>query len=133
MDLIAGRIQGYIIALPGVLTHVRSGAIRAIALASDRRSQVMPELVTTVEQGFPRIIGASWFGPATRVGTPPGRLARLIEAFQATMTDPAIRRRLEDAGLDIPADTGADSYRRLIREDFERWDRVARRAGLRQQ
>lgn len=126
-------LQGYIIALPGVLTHVRSGAIRAIALASDRRSQVMPELVTTVEQGFPRIIGASWFGPATRVGTPPGRLARLIEAFQATMTDPAIRRRLEDAGLDIPADTGADSYRRLIREDFERWDRVARRAGLRRQ
>lgn len=126
-------LQGYIIALPGVLTHVRSGAIRAIALASDRRSQVMPELVTTVEQGFPRIIGASWFGPATRVGTPPGRLARLIEAFQATMTDPAIRRRLEDAGLDIPADTGADSYRRLIREDFERRDRVARRAGLRRQ
>ena len=82
-------LQGYIIALPGVLTHVRSGAIRTIALASDRRSQVMPELVTTVEQGFPRIIGASWFGPATRVGTPPGRLARLIEAFQATMTDPA--------------------------------------------
>jgi tripartite-type tricarboxylate transporter receptor subunit TctC len=133
VDLIAGRIQGYIIALPGVLTHVRSGAIRAVALASERRSHVMPELRTTVEQGFPQIIGASWFGPATRVGTPPERLARLVEAFQATMADPVTRQKLQEAGLDIPADTSAAFYRRLIREDFERWDRVARRAGLRQQ
>jgi len=131
-DLLAGRVQAYTIGLPGILAHVRSGGLRALAIASETRSHVMPELPTTVEQGFPNIINASWFGVAVRAGTPADRQARLGEAVQQMLREPAVRSRLSEAGLDVATETSPASFDALIREDRARWQLVVRRGNLRQ-
>lgn len=130
-DLLAGRVQAYTIALPGILAHVRSGGLRAIAIASATRSHVMPELPTTVEQGFPGIINASWFGVVARAGTPPDRLARLGEGVSRMLREPAIRSRLTEAGVDVESQTSPAAFDAMIREDRARWDMVVRRGNLR--
>lgn len=130
-DLLAGRVQAYTIALPGILAHVRSGGLRALAIASHRRSHVMPELPTTVEQGFPGIITASWFGVVVRSGTPPARLARLGEAVTQMLGDPTVRSRLTEAGVDVERETSPAAFDAMIREDRARWDLVVRRGNLR--
>lgn len=131
-DLLAGRVQAYTIALPGILTHVRAGGLRALAIASVTRSTVMPDLATTVEQGFPDILSASWFGVVARAGTPPDRLARLGQSVARLLANPAVRARLSEAGLDVVAETSPASFGRLIREDRAQWDRVVQRGNLRQ-
>ncbi|WP_304815325.1 tripartite tricarboxylate transporter substrate binding protein [Falsiroseomonas sp.] len=130
-DLLAGRLHGYTIALPGILSNVRAGGLRAIALAAERRSAVMPELATTVEQGFPNIITASWFGLVARAGTPEDRLQRLGEAMSAAIARPVIRSRLTEAGLDVVERTDPASFNALIVEDRARWETVVRRGNLR--
>lgn len=130
-DLLAGRVQAYTIALPGILAHIRSGGLRALAIASATRSHVMPELPTTVEQGFPGIITSSWFGVVVRSGTPPARLARLSDAVSQMLTDPAVRSRLTEAGVDVERTTSPAAFDAMIREDRARWDLVVRRGNLR--
>ncbi|MBX9749235.1 MAG: tripartite tricarboxylate transporter substrate binding protein [Roseococcus sp.] len=130
-DLLAGRVQAYTIALPGILAHVRAGGLRALAIASATRSHVMPELPTTVEQGFPGIINASWFGVVVRAGTPPDRLARLGEGVSRMLREPAIRSRLTEAGVDVETQTSPAAFDAMIREDRARWDMVVRRGNLR--
>ncbi|WP_207538613.1 Bug family tripartite tricarboxylate transporter substrate binding protein [Sabulicella rubraurantiaca] len=130
-DLLAGRVEAYTIALPGILTHIRSGGLRAIAIASTTRSPVMPELATTVEQGFRGIISASWFGVVVRAGTPPERLLRLSQSVSKLLADPAVRARLSEAGVDVAPETSPESFDALIREDRARWDLVVRRGNLR--
>jgi tripartite-type tricarboxylate transporter receptor subunit TctC len=130
-DLLAGRVEAYTIALPGILSHVRSGGLRAIAIASATRSPVMPQLATTVEQGFPGIITASWFGVVVRAGTPPERLARLSQSVRRLLADPGVRARLVEAGVDVAPGTDHESFAALIREDRARWDLVVRRGNLR--
>ena len=130
-DLIAGRVQAYAIALPGILSQVRAGALRPLAIASTRRSAVMPDLPTTVEQGFPGIISASWFGVVVRADTPADRLARLGAAIDLLLKDPQIRTRLTEAGLDVVDETSPASFDAMIREDRARWETVVRRGNLR--
>ncbi len=131
-DLLAGRVQSYAIALPGILPHIRSGGLRPLAIASATRSPVMPELPTTVEQGFPGIITASWFGVVARAGTPPERLARLGQSVARLVADPVMRSRLSEAGVDVTPDAGPAYFDTLIREDRARCELVVRRGNLRQ-
>ena len=130
-DLLAGRVEAYTIALPGILPHLRAGGLRAIAIAAATRSPAMPHLATTVEQGFPGIITASWFGLVVRAGTPPERLGRLSQSVGRLLAEPAVRARLVEAGVDVPTGTDVESFAALIREDRARWDLVVRRGNLR--
>ena len=131
-DLIAGRVQAYAIALPGILAQIRAGGLRAIAIAVDRRSQVMPDLLTTKEQGFPNIISASWFGVVVKSGTPSDRRLVLAQALNRTLQDAEVRRKLIEAGLDVAEEANPDSFDSMIREDRDRWRRVVERGNLKQ-
>lgn len=131
-DLLAGRVQAYAIALPGILAQIRAGGLRAIAIASDKRSVVMPELSTAKEQGFPKIISASWFGVVVKAGTSADRINALAHALTRTIQDAEVRRKLTEAGLDVADENDPTSFDRMIREDRERWRLVVERGNLRQ-
>lgn len=131
-DLLAGRVQAYTIALAGVLPHVQSGALRALAIARRQRSAVMPELPTTAEEGFPVIVMSSWFGLVSRAGTPPERIARLHATLNATLAEPETVARLLAGGLDVEPSPDPEAFGAMMREDLALWDEVARRGNLRQ-
>ncbi|MDB5415183.1 MAG: tripartite tricarboxylate transporter substrate binding protein [Rubritepida sp.] len=131
-DLLAGRFQAYTIALAGILPHVQSGAIRALAIAGTRRSAVMPDLPTTAEQGFPDLVVASLFGLVSKAGTPAERITLLHATLNAVLAEPETTQRLFASGLEIDPSPDPAAFGRTIREDFERWDTVARRGNLRQ-
>ena len=131
-DLLAGRVDAYTIALGGILSHVQSGALRALAIAGRTRSQVMPDLPTTVEAGFPDVIFSSWFGLATTAGTPPDRVRRLHAVLNEVLSQPEVLRRLLGVGLDVEPSPTPEDFGRFVAEDHALWQRVARRGNLRQ-
>lgn len=131
-DVLAGRVQAYTIALAGILPHVQSGALRALAIARRQRSAVMPELPTTVEEGFPQIVMSSWFGLVSRAGTPRDRILLLHATLNAALAEPETAARLLAGGLDVEPSPDPESFGAMMREDLALWEEVARRGNLRQ-
>jgi tripartite-type tricarboxylate transporter receptor subunit TctC len=129
-DVIAGRLQLFTNAAAPLKPHIQSGALRAIALAAPKRSEIMPELPTTGEQGFPGIISSTWYGIMVPAGTPAPRIAALHAALNATLAVPETKRRLIDEGVEIEASPTPADYGRFLVEDRERWIDVVKRANL---
>jgi tripartite-type tricarboxylate transporter receptor subunit TctC len=131
-DLLAGRLQAYLIPLPGVQAAVRSGELRAIAVSYRTPLKAIPEVATTVAQGFPDLISFTWTGIEVRAGTPPGIVARLGAALNAALVDTELRRKLDESGVEAAERTDPDSFRALVLEDKARAEAVIRRFNLRE-
>ncbi|MDB5413434.1 MAG: tripartite tricarboxylate transporter substrate binding protein [Rubritepida sp.] len=100
-DLFAGRIQLMFNLVTGAQPQVRAGQVRAIAVLSDRRSTVLPDVPTTAELGMPGLEFGSWFCLMLPKGTP-APIAQAINAVvNEILEDPDSRQRLEAQGLDI--------------------------------
>ena len=129
-DVLAGVVDFMVEGFPSLLPHVRSGALRALALAAPQRSANLPELPTTDEAGLPGFHVSNWhavFAPAT---TPPALVARQEEIVRAGMAVPATRQRLTETGLDLVGSTAAE-LERFWDGQFALWIPVVRASGAR--
>ena len=115
-DLIAGQVSAMLTDLPQAIPQVKAGKLRAIALADETRAAALPEVPTFAEAGLPGFESKSWYGLLLRSGTSPERVARLHEAFAAALKDPAVKAKLEQAGLDIIGSSAAEFGLHLKRE-----------------
>jgi tripartite-type tricarboxylate transporter receptor subunit TctC len=130
IDLMSGRVQ---LAITNTLTAtplVRSGRIRAIAVTSPERTQIMPELPTIAESGIPGYELRSWYGLIAPRKTPPARVAALNGAVGAVMTDPAITERLAADGAEAAAPNTSEQFMSIISNEIKRWDGFLQRARL---
>ncbi|HEV7264773.1 MAG TPA: tripartite tricarboxylate transporter substrate-binding protein [Falsiroseomonas sp.] len=131
-DVIAGRLQILTNASAPLQPHIAAGRLRALAIAGKTRSAALPDIPTSVEQGFPELDSATWYALLATGGTPPDRIAVLHKALNDTLADPAIRNRLVENGVDeiAPSPTPADLATLLV-EERRRWRQVVQRANLR--
>ncbi len=131
-DALAGRIDILTNASAPLQPHIESGRLRALAIAGRTRSAALPNVPTSVEQGFPDLDSATWYALLTTGGTPPARIAVLHAALNAVLADQEVRRRLVEHGVDeiAPSSTPAD-LTRFLAEDRTRWRRVVERAQMR--
>jgi tripartite-type tricarboxylate transporter receptor subunit TctC len=129
-DLLAGRVQLAFDNLPQILPHVRSGAVRALAVTSSTRSRFAPELPTMVEAGVPGFDITSWFGLTAPQGTPEPIIARCNAILRAATRDPALLQALEAQGAEplsmTPAEFGA-----FLRSERDRYGEIIRVSGAR--
>lgn len=131
-DAIAGRIDILTNASAPLLPHISTGALRPLAIAGRTRSAALPDLSTSVEQGFPDLDSATWYAILATGGTPPDRIAALHAALNAVLAEPEVRRRLVESGVDeiAPSPSPAD-LTRFLAADRTRWTQVVERARLR--
>ena len=127
-DLIAGQVQMMFADLPVLLPPVRSGALRAIALAGAERSPLLPEVPTTAEAGLPQIRAENWYGMVAPARTPEPALAALREATVRALRDPEVAGALREQGASA-AGGGSEEFAAFVRAETARWGEVARRSG----
>ncbi|MGK7866032.1 Bug family tripartite tricarboxylate transporter substrate binding protein [Falsiroseomonas sp. E2-1-a20] len=133
-DLIAGRLDLLTNASAPLQPHIEAEKIRAIAIAGQSRSVALPNLSTSVEQGFPELDSSTWYGLLAPAGTPADRIAVLHAAAVAAMNQEDVKRRLIASGVDEIAPSPEPAhFTRLLASDRERWARVVERANLRVQ
>jgi tripartite-type tricarboxylate transporter receptor subunit TctC len=133
-DLIAGRLDLLTNASAPLQPHIEAEKIRAIAIAGQSRSVALPNLSTSVEQGFPELDSSTWYGLLAPAGTPADRIAVLHAAAVAAMNQEDVKRRLIASGVDEIAPSPEPAhFTRLLAADRERWARVVERANLRVQ
>ena len=126
-DLIAGQVQGAVDALPNSLPHIRSGAVRALAWLSDKRSDVLPDLPTAAET-VPGYEVRTWSGVGVPRGTPPEIIATLNREINAALADAAVQARLVEVG-GTPIVLSAAAFGKLIADDTEKWAKVVKLSG----
>ena len=131
-DLLAGRLDAYLIPLPGIQSAVRAGELRAIAVSYKAPLAALPDVPTTVAQGFPNLISFTWTGLEVRTGTSPEIVAALGAALNASLADPALRQKLAESGVEATERTDPASFRALVLEDKARAEAVIRRFNLRE-
>lgn len=131
-DALSGRIDVLTNASAPLQPHIESGRLRAIAVAGRTRSAALPEVPTSVEQGFADLDSATWYALLATSGTPPARIAVLHQALNAVLADAEVQRRLVEHGVDeiAPSPEPAD-LTRFLAEERARWRRVVERAQLR--
>ncbi len=127
-DLLAGRVQIAFDNLPQILPHVRSGAVRALAVTSATRSRFAPELPTMAEAGVQGFDVTSWFGVTAPLGTPPEIVARLNAAMRASVAEPAVQEQLAGMGAE-PLSMTADEFGAFLRAERVRYAEIIRVSG----
>jgi tripartite-type tricarboxylate transporter receptor subunit TctC len=127
-DLLAGSVQLVIADQANLMPHVKSGKLRALAVASAKRSPGAPELPTVAEAGVPGFQAVAWNGLVGPAGMSPDVVQRINRVFVDTMAVPDIRARLLDAGLD-PIGDSPDSFGRFIPAEIAKWSKIAKDVG----
>ena len=124
-DLVANQVQMSFFTTAGLLPLISGGRVRPIAIASARRSALVPDLATFGEQGMPGFEATTWFGVSLPKGSPAEAVKRLHAVFTQALKVPEVRERLTAQGFDIVASTPSD-FDAFVRAEMQRWSKVVK-------
>jgi tripartite-type tricarboxylate transporter receptor subunit TctC len=127
-DLVTGRVQAGMDALPNSLPHIRSGAVRALAVMSAQRNPAIPD-VSAISETIPGLAINAGTGIGVPARTPPEIIERLNRDINACLADPALKARYADVGA-VPIILTPAEARARIASDTEKWRKVIEQAGL---
>lgn len=129
-DLVAGQIQLLFADLPVILPHIQARALTPIALAARARSPSLPDLPTTGEYGFPRLLAENWYCMVGPAQLPAAVRARLSSAAKQASESASVRDGLAAQGAEA-AWTSPQEFAALVQEESAGWRQVARSANVR--
>jgi len=127
-DLLAGQVQVMFADTPSSIEHVKAGKLRALAVTTAERSEILPG-VPTVSEFLPGFEASNWFGVAAPRNTPPEIIDKLNKEINVALAEPDIKARLADLGAASLTGSPAD-FGRFIAAEAERWSKVIRAANI---
>jgi tripartite-type tricarboxylate transporter receptor subunit TctC len=127
-DTISGHVQGAFVTMTGALPHIKSGALRLLAVAGKNRSEFMPDAPTIAEtvSGYEAY---SWLGLGVARGTPADIITRLNSEINAGLADPTTQERLA-AVATTPIVHTPESFGAFMAGEVEKWGRVIKASGI---
>lgn len=128
-DLIGGQISLIFGNVPAVLSHVRSGALRGIAVTSAKRVSTIAEFPTIAESGVPGFEASTWFGLFAAPGTPRDIVSRLNAASREALQPADVREKLLALGMFAVA-SPADEFQKFVEAEYVKWGKVIKDTGL---
>jgi tripartite-type tricarboxylate transporter receptor subunit TctC len=128
-DLVSGEIATSLTFYSAVAPHLRSGRVRALAVASQRRLTVLPEVPTFAEAGMAGIDVKGWLAIFVPAGTPKEVTQRLNQELVRIIKLPEISEQLVATGAEVIGDS-QDEAAAYLRREFELWSRLIRERGI---
>jgi tripartite-type tricarboxylate transporter receptor subunit TctC len=128
-DVLGGHVDFYMGTMVQLLPMVRANRLIGIAVTSRERSAAAPEIPTLVESGLPDVVVDLWWGVLTASRTSPGTVSALNAAINRVMGTPAAAEFLAREG-GVPAQRSPEEFANLLRSELQRWESVARQAGI---
>lgn len=121
--LLSGDVDMALLPAAAVMPHVKSGKIKALAIASAKRSTALPDLPTLAESGIAGIEADAWIGFIAPAKTPASVLQRLHDEIAQVLAEPAVKEKLRSQYMDAVGNTPAE-FRSLLAADAMRWKPV---------
>jgi tripartite-type tricarboxylate transporter receptor subunit TctC len=127
-DTLGGQVQLAFVTLPAAMQYVKAGKLKALAIASDRRSAVVPD-IPTIAETVPGCVVNSWYGALAPAKTPPAIVAKLQAAFAKVLAMPEVKEKLFAQGAEAQSSTSAEFAAR-IHDELREWEYVIREAKI---
>jgi tripartite-type tricarboxylate transporter receptor subunit TctC len=128
-DLLGGRLTMSFSNVVNAAPLVREGKLRAFAVTSRKRSVAAPDLPTMAEVGYPGFEAVPWFGLLAPTGTPQAVIDKVHQETAKILAMPDVRKRFEDAGLDVIGSSPAE-FADVIKTEIPYWAKIIKEAGI---
>ena len=128
-DLASGNVAILFDSLASVMPHVKSGAVKPLALNAAKRSALLPNVPTLKEAGVPDIQANTWYGVYATAGTPPATLQKISAAMAQVMKDPDTIRRLADVGA-VAGTMDPAQFDAFSRSEYARYGKLIAELGV---
>ncbi len=128
-DLLGGQVQVMVAPLQSVVSHVKSGKLRALGVTGTQRSPSVPDVPTIAESGVPGYEAVGWFGLMAPAGTPREVVLTLNREIIRILQLPDVKARLLELGA-APANTTPEQFLEFIRGDNAKWAKLIRERGI---
>jgi tripartite-type tricarboxylate transporter receptor subunit TctC len=127
-DMLAGQVQVIFDNMPSIIPHIKSGALRALAVTTAARAAELPD-VPTVGETVKDYEASAWFGIGAPKGTPPEVIARLNKEVNEILAEPTIKQRLAELG-GVPIVATPAEFGKIIADETAKWEKVVNFAGI---
>ena len=128
-DLIGANVNAMSAEVPVLMPQIKAEKAKFLAVAAQSRSDVIPDVPTWPELGYPDVVADNWSGVLAPPRTPPAIVAKLNAAFNAVVKDPEVKRKLADNGVSTIGGTPED-LTALITSETARWHKVVAATGV---
>lgn len=129
VDIIGGHLPMGVTSVLTALPHVRSGALRVVGVAADRRMPLFPDAMTFKEAGLNGVESLSWYGLFGPAGLPAPIVAQINQDLKKVAADPVVQKQMHDQGADITLTPPAE-FRTFLASETKKWSLVAQRGGI---
>jgi tripartite-type tricarboxylate transporter receptor subunit TctC len=127
-DVIAGHVQMMFATASSVVPHIQDGKVRPLAVATLKRTAVLPDIPTIDELGIKNFDATTWHGLVAPARTPNDVVATLNQALVATLDDPGVKKSLSDLGVDVIGGTPED-FAAYIKSEIPKWTAIIKASG----
>ena len=127
-DLMSGNVQSMFQLITGIAGQVKGGKVKPIAVLSNKRSSVLPDVPTTAEAGIPGLESGTWFGLLAPKGTPRPIIDRMNAEVNKLLAQPAFRQKVQEMGMD-PLGGTPEQFAKFLDEEIKRWAEVVKISG----
>ncbi len=128
-SMLAGQPELSFLTVPSVLSYVKSGRLKALAVSGEQRSPSLPDVPTTKEAGVPKMVGVNWNAVFAPTKTPLPVIARLNRELAAVMNLPEVRAQVAEQAFEVSTDT-SEQATILIEEEINRWAGVVKAGNI---
>jgi tripartite-type tricarboxylate transporter receptor subunit TctC len=132
IDVIAGHVPVFFASVPVVMSHVKDGRFKALAVTTARRAAAMPDTPTIAESGYPGYEVNNWYGLVAPAGTPRAVVERLAREAATIVTSRDTSKRLADVGHEGVTST-SEQFGAYIKSELARWGRIVKETGVKVQ
>lgn len=120
VDLLGGQIATFVSPIGDSMAHIKEGRLRLLAVASRKRSTLLPEVPTLAEQGYPNMIGDEFSSVVMAKGTPHEIVENAAKAIAQVFAQPKVVQALASMGMEPYTSTPVE-YARLLRDNYKQW------------
>jgi tripartite-type tricarboxylate transporter receptor subunit TctC len=128
-DLIAGHADASFQNLNAVVSHIKAGKLKALAVTSDKRAPLLPDVPTMAEAGVKDLEVYSWQAVAAPKGLPKDVKEKLHSALVAALNDAEVKKRLTEQGFEIVANS-PEEFEKFLAQELERWKTVIEKGNI---
>jgi tripartite-type tricarboxylate transporter receptor subunit TctC len=122
-DLLGGQVDAAFVNINAIIQHIKSGKVRALGIASEKRNPLLPDVPTLSEQGVKGAEVQSWQAVAAPKGLPADIKAKLHAALVAALNEPAVKEKLLAQGFEIVANT-PEQFGSFQASEYARWKKL---------
>jgi tripartite-type tricarboxylate transporter receptor subunit TctC len=130
-DLLGGQVQIAFDTTAAVITYVKAGRLRPIAVTTSKRIASLPNVPTVAESGVPGYEVTTWYGLFAPAGTPPAVVRKIFTETARIVRLPDVRERLDGMGTEETTNASPEEFAALVKSDIAKYAKVVKAAGLR--